>query len=251
MIAEALEHACRPWLQDLDPRLRIVFAVVFAFLVAMATALPVAAAGLGLGLGAFLLSGLPYRVLLKRHLPLNIMLIVLVLLLVAPQLGIQDSALYLEDSAPVQRALLLVLKANAILLVITVFFSTLPPIVLGHSLERLHFPKKLTRLLLFTVRYLDVMHLEFQRLRDAMRVRGFNPQANLHTVRAYANLVGMLLVRALDRAERIEAAMACRGFTGHFPVAQPLQYQSRDIYMALLLSTLVGVLGFLELWSWR
>jgi cobalt/nickel transport system permease protein len=54
-------------------------------------------------------------------------------------------------------------------------------------------------------------------LRIAMRVRGFRPGSNRHTWRSLGYLVGMLLVRSLERAERVRAAMLCRGYTGQFP----------------------------------
>ena len=251
MLVEALENACRPWLQELDPRVRICCAVSFAFLIAMVTTPPAASLALLVGIVAYAASSLPCRVLLKRLLPLNLMLGMLVLLLILPCVRFSDGNLTLTDAHPLERSLLLLLKSNAILLVITVFFSTIPPTVLGHSLECMRFPVKLTRLLLFTVRYLDVMHFEYRRLRDAMKVRGFVSKANYHTIHSLANLVGMLLVRAFDRAERIEAAMACRGFTGKFHVTHPLQLQSYDRRFGVLFAMLLIVLFSLEVMSWR
>ncbi len=87
---------------------------------------------------------------------------------------------------------------------------------LGHALAHLHVPRKLAHLLLFTVRYLDVLEREYRRLRAAMKVRSFRPRMNRHTYRAYGYLVGMLLVRSFDRSERVLAAMKCRGFRGRF-----------------------------------
>ena len=83
--------------------------------------------------------------------------------------------------------------------------------MLGHALGHLHVPRKLAHLLLFTVRYLDVLDREYRRLRAAMKVRSFRPRMSLHTYRAYGYLVGMLLVRSFDRSERMLAAMKCRG----------------------------------------
>jgi len=94
--------------------------------------------------------------------------------------------------------------------------SSLEMVELGHALARLGAPQRLVTLLLFTVRYVDVLGQEYARLRLAMRARAFRPRAGWHTWRAYGWLVGMLLVMSLERSERIHAAMRLRGFTGRF-----------------------------------
>jgi len=50
----------------------------------------------------------------------------------------------------------------------------------------------------------------------AIRARGFAPGCNRHTLRTYGYLAGTLFVRAHHRAERVQAAMKCRGFQGRF-----------------------------------
>ena len=88
-------------------------------------------------------------------------------------------------------------------------------------------PDKLSHLLLFTVRYLDVLHREYLRMRAAMKVRGFRPRMDRHTYRSYGYLVGMLLVRSFERSERIMAAMKCRGFRGHFYLLDHFAFSRR------------------------
>ena len=107
------------------------------------------------------------------------------------------------------------------------------------------FPEKVVHLLLLTVRYVGVLQRESQRLRIAMKARGFRPRMNGHTYRSYGQLVGMLLVRSLDRAERIVAAMKCRGFRGHFYLLDHFAYSTaRDLpFAAIALATLLAVAG--------
>jgi cobalt/nickel transport system permease protein len=89
-------------------------------------------------------------------------------------------------------------------------------------------PDKLCHLLLFTYRYLYVFELEFQRLVQAMKIRGFQPRTELQTYRSYAYLAGMLLVRSFDRAENVYQAMLCRGFHGVFYSLKTFSWQRRD-----------------------
>ena len=101
-------------------------------------------------------------------------------------------------------------------------------------------PAGLSHLFLFTVRYLDVLHGEYLRLRGAMKVRCFRPRMDAHTYRSLGNLLGMLLVRGYDRSERILAAMTCRGFQGRFYLLDHFRFQLRDSIFCLV--SVVGLL---------
>jgi cobalt/nickel transport system permease protein len=220
-----------------DARLRVVGALAFAVVTALLTSPAAALLALGVGGALGLLAWLPAAVWLRRLLPLNAMLLALALLL--PLSGGSPSL-----------ALLVALKANAILLALTALLSTLEPVQLGHALQQLRCPPKLTHLLLFTVRYLDVLHREFERLRTAMRARAFQPRLDRHTLRTYGYLVGMLLVRAFERAERIEQAMRCRGFRGRYPtVAAPNLGAADLVYAAALGCAVVGIAVGGWLWT--
>ncbi|MDR0622773.1 MAG: energy-coupling factor transporter transmembrane protein EcfT, partial [Deltaproteobacteria bacterium] len=77
-------------------------------------------------------------------------------------------------------------------------------------------PEKLAAMLSLMTRYVTVIRDEFERLVWAMKIRGFKASTSLHCLRSYANLAGVLLVRGLDRGERVYAAMLCRGYKGRF-----------------------------------
>lgn len=117
------------------------------------------------------------------------------------------------------RAFVLAAKVTASVLLIALLIGGREPLHLGRALAGLGLPEPLVRLFIATARYIGVIGAEARRLRDAMRARGFRPRSNLHTWRSYGYLVGMLLVRALDRADRVEDAMRLRGFTGRYPQA--------------------------------
>jgi cobalt/nickel transport system permease protein len=98
--------------------------------------------------------------------------------------------------------------------------ATMTVDTLGHTLNRLRLPDKMVHMLLITYRYLFVIEQEYQRLVQGPE----DPQlpsrkTNLHSYRTYAYLVGMLFVRASERARRVHNAMICRGFQR--PLPQP------------------------------
>ena len=58
----------------------------------------------------------------------------------------------------------------------------------------------------------------------------------------------MLLVRSLERAERVLCAMKCRGFSDRFPVLDALHFRRIDAGLAAL--TMLALTGLLLL-EWR
>jgi cobalt/nickel transport system permease protein len=81
------------------------------------------------------------------------------------------------------------------------------------ALRQLHVPRLFVATLSFMNRYLRVAADELVRMRRARAARTFGlaPRARLRTA---ATLIGMLLMRSFERAERVHAAMLARGFDG-------------------------------------
>lgn len=190
----------------LDPRVKLVSAIFFSGWLILHPHWQALTSGLAITILLVLLAKLPPRLLYSRLLAVNSFLALIWALL--PVTGWNPASLYW--------ALNVTITANALVLTVTAFLTTTDLITLGYALHWLRVPDKLTHLLLFTVRYLDILHDTYQQLRRAMRVRGFRPGTNSHTYRSMAYLLGMLLVRSFARAQRIEAAMKCRGYRGQF-----------------------------------
>jgi cobalt/nickel transport system permease protein len=123
------------------------------------------------------------------------------------------------------------------------------PFTLGHALEHLFVPRKLTLLYCLTVRYVATFKQEYDRLRTAMRVRGFVPRTDLHTLRSYGQLVGMLLVRSFDRSERVLAAMKCRGFRGTFWMLEHFAFGRHDLVFGILTAAVLLAMGCGAWWT--
>ncbi|GLK70039.1 cobalt ECF transporter T component CbiQ [Ancylobacter dichloromethanicus] len=122
----------------------------------------------------------------------------------------------------VERAMLIAAKVSASVLLLMAMLGSVEPARLGSALRGLYVPETMVRVFVLTARYLALIRDEARRLHEAMVMRGFRPRSNRHTWRSYGHLVGMLLVRALARAQRVEEAMLCRGYEGRFPrLGQP------------------------------
>lgn len=113
-------------------------------------------------------------------------------------------------------AALMVLKANAIMVLIYFLIGCMEPAAIAHTLQAIGTPAVFVQILFFMIRYIDVLHDELKKILIAAKARGFNGGCNAHCFRTYANMFGMLFVRSLERSERIYDAMKCRGFDGRY-----------------------------------
>jgi cobalt/nickel transport system permease protein len=205
-------------------------AISFALVVAALHHLAPLVAALLVAVGIMISARLPFAQTLKRMVMMDGFIVAMLFML---PFTVPGDALFTwwgftASQQGLHQAAVIALRANAVVLCLMTLVGTMEPSTLGHALARLKAPERLIHLMLFTVRYIDVIHQEYQRLRIAMKARGFRPRNSLHTYQTYGYLIGMLLVRALERSERILQAMKCRGFTGRFPLLDRLSYRRRD-----------------------
>lgn len=237
-------------LHRLDPRGKIIVAALFAVIVAVAKAIPTALAGLVLSLLCLVLARLPLKKVIMRLLVVNSF--VLFLWVVLPLTYPGDEVFTFGPLSATLEGLifagLITLKSNTIIIALIALVATVPVITLGQAMHMMRFPDKLCHLLLFTYRYLYVFEQEFQRLVQAMKIRGFQPRTNLHTYRSYAYLAAMLLVHSYDRADRVFEAMLCRGFHGVFYSLRTFAWHCRDGAFMVVALLALAVLLYLEWW---
>lgn len=138
------------------------------------------------------------------------------------------------------------LKANAAMLFCGALLGGLEPATLAHALRRLGLPEKLAQILFFCIRYLEVCHHEYHRLRNAMKLRGFEARFNRHSLRSLGHFLGMLLVRSIDRSDRILEAMKCRGYNGRLFSFSNFKFSAGDVVFGMIFVTLGATLTWIE-----
>lgn len=217
-------------IQSLDPRMRIVMACVFAMVVVgMSSALALSGA-LVAALGLLAVSRLPWRQTLRRMAMIDGFIVFMLVMLPFSVPG-DVMFIFLGFAASWQgmwQAIEIALTANAVILALMVLVGTMEPVAMGHALHGLRCPERLVQLLMFTIRYIEVLREEYLRLRAAMKIRGFRPGTNWHCYRSFGYLVGMMLVRAIERSERILGAMKCRGYSGRMVMLHHFALTRRD-----------------------
>ncbi len=115
--------------------------------------------------------------------------------------------------------------------------------------DTLRAPRVVTSIMMFMVRYLDVVLGELSRMRVAMQSRGHRPRWLGH-VKPFAQSIGHVFIRSYERGERVYLAMVSRGYTGAMPVS-PTDGATIGQWSAVLAvaaaAWLVAGLG----WIWR
>ena len=238
----------KSFVHRLDPRVRVFFAVLYSFVIALCSNFDVLLIALSISLFLVLLARLRFREVLKRLKPLCVFLALLFIVL---PITYEGKPFYQTDwlafSEPgVHLSLRILLKSLSILLVFMALVATMTISTLGRSLRRLGFPEKLVQLLLMTYRYIYVIEHEYKRLWTAVKVRGFQGGTNMHTYKTYAYLIGMLFVRASARAERVYQAMVCRGFKGRFYSLDEFQPFGGNFLFSILMIAVILAIIILE-----
>ncbi len=238
--------ALRAAVSALDPRMRIVMTVAYSIVVVGLSNLWVLAAAMGLSMWLLMLSGLPFQKTVKRMAMMDSFIIFTLVLLPFTMPGTPIFTLWGLDATweGLWRATEIALTANAVILAVMTLVGSMEPVTMGHALFALKTPARLVHLMMFTIRYIEVLREEYLRLRTSMKLRGFRPTTTWHTYRSYGYLVGMMLVRAIERSERILAAMKCRGFSGRIVLLEDFRLTRSDILFAAALSlALVALIG--------
>jgi len=235
----------------LDPRLRVVMVCAFALLVLLCERPEALAAALSISLILTVIARVTAARIFRRLIELNLFMLILAafLPLTTPGAAVFQVGPLGWSEEGLVKAALIALRANIIMIALGALLATMEPAHLGFALDRLGCPAKFTHVLLFMVRYIEVFHQEYHRLSHAMLLRGFSPGFDRHTFRSFGYLIGQLVVRSLDRSERVFEAMKCRGFRGRFYVLAPFRMRARDLKFAILFAGCIVLLSWME-WRW-
>src|SRR5512133_742878 len=104
------------------------------------------------------------------------------------------------------------------------------------ALEKLGMPRVFAVQLLFLYRYIFVLTEESGRASRARELRSCGKKGM--GIRSVGSLIGHLLLRTWQRAERIHMAMLARGFTGKFHASRQSCFGAPEIRFVLAWSTL-------------
>lgn len=117
--------------------------------------------------------------------------------------------------------------SSALLLIATTSFPGI-----CFALEKLKVPRIFVVQLLFLYRYIFVLVEETMRIARARNMRTFGKRGR--GARTLINIIGVLLVRSIERSERIYQAICSRGFDGSIRTLREFRFGFADIIFALI-----------------
>ena len=232
------------FIHRLDPRIKLLAAFLFSAVTSVTSRFFPLFFTLVISFTLLILARLPIKTVLLRLLFANMFIFLLWIFIpfslkgeplvhLGPLIISKEGLLY---------CFLLTIKSNAIIIILITLTATMPVFTMGRAMSSLGVPAKIVNLFIFSYRYIHAILLEYKRLKEAMEIRGFRPKTNMHTYRSYAYLVGMLIVKSHDRAERVHSAMICRGFQGRFFDLTEFSIQGTDfIFIITFIMCLMAI----------
>ena len=109
------------------------------------------------------------------------------------------------------------------------------------GLEKLKVPGLLIMIFSFMYRYFFIIIDELMKMKQAKDSRSIGGSRWFH-IKVFANMIGMLFVRAYERGEKVYIAMCSRGFTGAIRLVNPIAVKRSDVYFLVTIVCLVAVI---------
>lgn len=132
----------------------------------------------------------------------------------------------------------LVFKTCLTVMAVLLLVSTTTMRDLSYQLLKLRVPEIVVMLLSMTYRYLSILLQEAATMYTAYLLRA--PGEKGIAMKRMGSFVGQLLLRSMDRAERVYLAMKCRGFHGALGAVNEKPIRPKDlVYLGMLLLILV------------
>ncbi|MBW1971958.1 MAG: cobalt ECF transporter T component CbiQ [Deltaproteobacteria bacterium] len=224
-------------IHKMDPRLKILSLLIVAFSFAWLKTPFFSSIALLFSFSLIIISHLPLGFVIKRlgHIMLFLVPFFFFLPLTVPGETLFSFLRFHVTYQGLQLALLLFLKGIAIVLLIFPMLATQPFHYTIKAIEKLGMPIKLVWMLAFAYRYLFVALGELRNMRLNLRARGFVSKNNFFTLKILGNLVGTILIRSLERTERIQRAMIARGFNGKIEILNSFKAKRVDFFKALVI----------------
>ena len=221
-------------IESLDPRVKVVGAVALAVWIGL---VPHGQEGLlaFLGVGLVVIAGLaqiPPATLIVRSAG------------ALPFVLVPGLLRFLTGTFDLRELLGMAGRGYTAAMVATLLVSVTPfPAILAAA-SALGVPDILVQTTALVYRYLLVLRERGAAMTASARARGYGTTSPRRLAVAGA-MLGALLLRSLDRAERVHRSMLARGYTGRFPVARTMRMRAMDWGVG---ATLLGAVASSLVW---
>ena len=229
-----------------DPRFKLLSLGLLIFCIALVQTIPIAMMAFVMAMVLLMIARVNLHTLHHALIGLSVFLLPFLLILPLTYPGEHSWHLFsLPFSwAGFRLAVLIVLKALAIVCCSYALFGSLRFDVAMTALHHLKCPTMLVQIFVFTYRYIFVFLNEMNSMRRAMGARGFVPKTDLYTLKAIGNFIATLLVKSFERTDKVYKAMLSKGYSGEFHTLTTFKSCQKDYVKAgIIISAAVMIIA--------
>ena len=203
-------------IHEFDPRAKILTFTFLIFLFVFVSDIKLAAINLLFAVLLLLISRLPLKFVFDRVKVVFLFVLPILIIMSLTVKGSELASIYGVSVTyeGVRYGSLIVTRATAAVTLLLTMLGTMRFDTTIKALHMLKVPGSLVQMLMFTYRYIFVLWDEFSRMWRAMSCRGFTLRANRYALSMLGNVVGMLIVKSYERADRVYKAMISKGYRG-------------------------------------
>ncbi|MDV0447333.1 Energy-coupling factor transporter transmembrane protein EcfT [Methanosarcinaceae archaeon Ag5] len=233
-------------IQRMNPMTKVIVFLLLIFSVSIVKSTEAAAFILLLAILLWILAKLPVSYVLKRMAaPFLFVFIFAVALLFSTGSANGEEIVWSVwifniTSAGISEAVLILIRATAALLLITILLGTTKFDLIVKVLYDLKVPIFILQILMFSYRYIFVFAKELDSMRNSMASKGFTPKISMRSMRAAANTVAMLFINGFERADAVYQSMVSKGYTGKPAIITKNKMYAKD-YAIVVLGIVVAV----------
>lgn len=111
-------------------------------------------------------------------------------------------------------ATIVFLRCVSILMLFFVLIETSPFHVTIKALHSLGVPGKIVSMISFAYRFIFTYFDDLRKMRDSLRLRGYHQKGLVRNLSTSTGVIGSLIIRSFEHAERVSSAMLLRGYSG-------------------------------------
>jgi cobalt/nickel transport system permease protein len=140
----------------------------------------------------------------------------------------------------------LFVRAILCLVLLILLTNTTRFVELLRGLRKLGCPQVLVMNLGFLYRYFFVLTEEAMRMVQARDCRRVGRAPFRRELKILSSMLGTLLIRSFERAERMHCAMLSRGYSGDFPAVSPREFTWRDLAFLSVVGIFIALTFFMR-----
>ena len=229
-----------------DPRVKLVSFSFLILSIAFLTHILSAFLGLTLAVILIFLSRIPFTFVLKylRWVILFALFFLIIMPLTVPGDRVLELSFLSISYQGLRLSVLIALRAISISMILFPMVATMEFHRTLKALEKLRTPNKFIQMIMFTYRYIFVFLSELIRMSTAAEARLFKRRTDINTLKITGNFIGILLIQALERTQRVYNAMTARGYTGRIKTLDEFKLSWLDYLKGVIIIILAISLNF-------